>query len=450
MVLSGLIRTGLVLFLRSCSCLAGLPTHSSNLRSTTGSTVSWRKAVVHVLHGHQDDLPQALQQHHVQLGEVELQALVQEAHHLLGEGHHGVAQVHPAVVAGVLIEAADAAAAHLVLRRRRMGRLDVFDQQGLQAEGQVQADVGVHKHPHGRFGPHHEGGVAARVARKVHLKLLGRLQQAGEEDVAELVDVEQRGSFDAELPDGRLDRGRAVLQEQLAGLGGLACNADGNQSDRLRAERSGDNSNTRTSVSCRTRSSTFSRSSLTLWVTGWSLRYSLSLSSRSTAPSKSLWAMQTSRSSGSSWIQSRPRSTLSPAAGGSSSSWSKGLVDTSALAGDVGASSSSGLCRSLVTLFFLVSSRISSHSFLILLFSAWKMRLSGNMRILNMSFMGGLSFTLTTAKLSRSYRALYLYFTVPRRFGSQVAINRQSFMRNAWTFWMGDMLSASNSTRSPL
>lgn len=75
------------------------------------------QAVVHVLHGHQDDLPQALQQHHVQLGEVELQAFLQEAHHLLGEGHDGVAQVHPAVVPGVLLEAAHPTGAHLVLRR---------------------------------------------------------------------------------------------------------------------------------------------------------------------------------------------------------------------------------------------------------------------------------------------------------------------------------------------
>lgn len=77
----------------------------------------------------------------------------------------------------------------------------------------------IHEHPDGRPGPHHERRVAARVAGKVHLKLLGRLQQAGEEDVAELVDVEQRGSLDAELPYGRLDGGRPVLQEQLTGFG---------------------------------------------------------------------------------------------------------------------------------------------------------------------------------------------------------------------------------------
>ena len=75
------------------------------------------QAVVHVLHRHQDDLPQALQQHHVQLGHVQLQALLQEAHHLLGEAHHRVAQVHPAVVARVLLKVADAADAHLLLRR---------------------------------------------------------------------------------------------------------------------------------------------------------------------------------------------------------------------------------------------------------------------------------------------------------------------------------------------
>lgn len=37
------------------------------------------------------------------------------------------------------------------------------------------------------------------------------------------MDVEQRGSLDAKLPYGRLDGGGAVLQEQLAGLGGLTC-----------------------------------------------------------------------------------------------------------------------------------------------------------------------------------------------------------------------------------
>lgn len=81
---------------------------------------------------------------------------------------------------------------------------------------------GVHEHPHGRSGPDHEGGVAARVSGEVHLELFSRLQQAGEEDVAEFVDVEQRGAFDAELPYGRLDRGATVLQKQLAGLRGLA------------------------------------------------------------------------------------------------------------------------------------------------------------------------------------------------------------------------------------
>lgn len=81
----------------------------------------------------------------------------------------------------------------------------------------------IHKHPDGRSGPDHEGRVAARVPRKVHLKLLGRLQQAGEEDVAEFVDVEQRGSLDAKLPYRRLDGGRSVLQKQLAGFGGLTC-----------------------------------------------------------------------------------------------------------------------------------------------------------------------------------------------------------------------------------
>lgn len=74
------------------------------------------EAVVHVLHRDQDDLPEALQQHHVQLGEVELDALLQEAHQLLGESHHGVAQVHPAVLAGVLLKGAHAAAAHFILQ----------------------------------------------------------------------------------------------------------------------------------------------------------------------------------------------------------------------------------------------------------------------------------------------------------------------------------------------
>lgn len=73
------------------------------------------EAVVHVLHRHQDDLPEALQQHHVQLGEVKLQAFFHKAHQLLGEGHDGVAQVHPAAVAGVLLDAAHATAVHLVL-----------------------------------------------------------------------------------------------------------------------------------------------------------------------------------------------------------------------------------------------------------------------------------------------------------------------------------------------
>lgn len=49
---------------------------------------------------------------------------------------------------------------------------------------------GIHKHPHGGSGPDHEGGVAACVPSKIHLKLLGRLQYTGEEDVAEFVDVE--------------------------------------------------------------------------------------------------------------------------------------------------------------------------------------------------------------------------------------------------------------------
>lgn len=82
---------------------------------------------------------------------------------------------------------------------------------------------GVHKHPHGRQRPHHEGRVAACVPSKVHLKLFGCLQHAGEEDVAEFVDVEQRGPFDAKLPYGRLHSGRTVLQEQLAGFGRLTC-----------------------------------------------------------------------------------------------------------------------------------------------------------------------------------------------------------------------------------
>lgn len=76
------------------------------------------EAVVHVLHGHQDDLPQTLQQHHVQLGKVQLKAFLQEAHHLLGEGHHGVAQVHPAAVSCVLLEAY-ATAVHLLLQEER-------------------------------------------------------------------------------------------------------------------------------------------------------------------------------------------------------------------------------------------------------------------------------------------------------------------------------------------
>lgn len=80
------------------------------------------EAVVHVLHRHQDDLPEALQQHHVQLGEVELDALLQEAHQLLGEGHHRVAEVHPAVLPGVLLEGAHAAAAHFVLQGAWGGR----------------------------------------------------------------------------------------------------------------------------------------------------------------------------------------------------------------------------------------------------------------------------------------------------------------------------------------
>lgn len=77
------------------------------------------EAVVHVLHGYQDDLPEALQQHHVQLGEVELHAFLQEAHHLLCEGHDGVAQVHPAVIASVLLEAAHPTAAHLILQGKK-------------------------------------------------------------------------------------------------------------------------------------------------------------------------------------------------------------------------------------------------------------------------------------------------------------------------------------------
>lgn len=80
------------------------------------------EAVVHVLHRHQDDFPQALQKHHVQLREVELDALLQEAHQLLGEGHHGVAQVHPAVLTSVLLEGAHAAAAHFILQWRKRGR----------------------------------------------------------------------------------------------------------------------------------------------------------------------------------------------------------------------------------------------------------------------------------------------------------------------------------------
>lgn len=81
---------------------------------------------------------------------------------------------------------------------------------------------GIYEHPHGRAGPDHEGRVAAVVAGEVRLELPGRLQEAGEEDVAQLVDVEQRGALDAQLPDGRLHGGCPVLQEQLAGLGGLA------------------------------------------------------------------------------------------------------------------------------------------------------------------------------------------------------------------------------------
>lgn len=81
----------------------------------------------------------------------------------------------------------------------------------------------IHKHPYGWSGPHHEGRVAARIPSKVHLKLLGRLQQACEEDVAEFVDVEQRGSFYAKLPYGCLDGSCAVLQKQLTGFGGLTC-----------------------------------------------------------------------------------------------------------------------------------------------------------------------------------------------------------------------------------
>lgn len=83
------------------------------------------EAVVHVLHGHQDDLPQTLQQHHVQLGEVQLQAFLQEAHHLLGEGHHGVAQVHPAAVSRVLLEA-NPTAVHLLLQERTEMSNNVF------------------------------------------------------------------------------------------------------------------------------------------------------------------------------------------------------------------------------------------------------------------------------------------------------------------------------------
>lgn len=82
---------------------------------------------------------------------------------------------------------------------------------------------GVHEHAHGCQRPHNERRVAACVPSKVHLKLFGRLQHAGEEDVAEFVDVEQRGSFDAKLPYGRVHGGRAVLQEQLAGFRRLPC-----------------------------------------------------------------------------------------------------------------------------------------------------------------------------------------------------------------------------------
>ena len=92
---------------------------------------------------------------------------------------------------------------------------------------------GVDEHLHGRARPHHERRVAAGVAGEVRLELLRGFQQAGEEDVAELVDVEQSGPLDAQLPDGRLDGGRAVLQEELAGLGGLA------QTDQLRDGPSG-------------------------------------------------------------------------------------------------------------------------------------------------------------------------------------------------------------------
>ncbi len=73
------------------------------------------QAVVHMLHRHQYDLPQALQKHHVQLWEVQLQPFLQEGHHLLGEGHNGVAQVDPAVFSRVLVETADPAASHFVL-----------------------------------------------------------------------------------------------------------------------------------------------------------------------------------------------------------------------------------------------------------------------------------------------------------------------------------------------
>ncbi len=38
------------------------------------------------------------------------------------------------------------------------------------------------------------------------------------------MDVEQRGALYAKLPYGRLDRSGSVLQEQLAGFGGLTCN----------------------------------------------------------------------------------------------------------------------------------------------------------------------------------------------------------------------------------
>lgn len=85
---------------------------------------------------------------------------------------------------------------------------------------------GVHKHPHGWSGPDHEGRIAACVPGKVHLKFFGRLQQAGEEYVAEFVDVEQRGSFDAKLPYSSLHCSSAVLQKELTGFGGLAWNTD--------------------------------------------------------------------------------------------------------------------------------------------------------------------------------------------------------------------------------